>query len=88
MSQFKATRRCAFITHERYFWHQQGNINSHLFHGIDEAKGKFVQPWQNFESAESKRRAWNLIQAANIDDELVVLKPVSLLVHATCKLGI
>ncbi len=58
-----------FVWHERYLWHDTGTAAGMV------PAGGYVQPFEHFESAESKRRFRNLVEVTGLDDSLVAIKP-------------
>ena len=65
-------RRVGFVWHELYGWHDTGTAA-----GLPEP-GLHVQPYRNFESADSKVRLASLIRATGYDQNLVSLAPVAI----------
>lgn len=65
-------RRVGFVWHELYGWHDTGTAA-----GIPEP-GLSVQPYRNFESADSKVRMASLVRAVGYDRHLVSLEPVAI----------
>jgi acetoin utilization deacetylase AcuC-like enzyme len=61
------TRRLGFVWNERYAWHDQGPSGGVL------PAGGWIQPEAHAESAESKRRLRNLLEASGFIDELTAL---------------
>jgi acetoin utilization deacetylase AcuC-like enzyme len=58
-----------FLWHERYMWHDTGSAA--LWHPA----GGSVQPSENAENPETKRRLRNLLEVSGLMDRLVPLKP-------------
>jgi acetoin utilization deacetylase AcuC-like enzyme len=76
--------KCGIVVHERYFWHQAGNVVGIEPAGINARIGRFNEPLAPFESPSAKRRIWNLVQACNLDAELVRIAPRSATVDELC----
>jgi acetoin utilization deacetylase AcuC-like enzyme len=57
-----------FVSHEIYHWHDTGNWNLYLPPGFD------MQPGQNAENAETKRRLRNLVEVSGLIDHLTPVK--------------
>ncbi len=58
-----------FLFHEHYMWHDTGTAA--LWHPA----GGMVQPSENAENPETKRRFRNLLEVSGLIDKLVLLKP-------------
>ena len=58
-----------FVWHERYMWHDTGNLPADL------PPGHLVQPNIPYENPETKRRLRNLIEVTGLSDELVPIRP-------------
>ena len=58
-------RKTGYVWHEQYAWHDTGT------HAGIYPSGGFVQPYQNFESAESKARFAGLVEVSGLLDQLV-----------------
>lgn len=69
------TSRCGIVVHERYFWHVAGATLGHEPHGLAPHLGRFNEPLAPFESADAKRRIWNLVQACELDRALHRVAP-------------
>ncbi len=65
-------RRVGFVWHELYGWHDTGTAAGFLEPGLH------VQPYRNFESADSKVRLASLLRATGYDRNLVPLAPVAI----------
>jgi acetoin utilization deacetylase AcuC-like enzyme len=61
--------RTGFLTHERYFWHDTGTAA-----GLWRSGG-WLEPYQHFENADTKRRFQNLLTVSGLIDDLVLLHP-------------
>jgi len=60
-----------FVWHELYGWHDTGTYNGLL------APSATVQPWQHFESAESKTRFASLVEVSGLAEHLTRITPVT-----------
>ena len=58
-------RRTGYVWHEQYAWHDTGT------HAGIYPSGGYVQPYQNFESPESKARFAGLVEVSGLLDRLV-----------------
>ena len=58
------TPKTGYVWHERYAWHDTGNFAG-LFEG-----GRYIQPYQTFESPESKARFAGLVEVSGLLDQL------------------
>ena len=58
-------RRTGYVWHERYAWHDTGT------HAGIYPSGGYVQPYQNFESPESKARFAGLVEVSGLLESLV-----------------
>jgi acetoin utilization deacetylase AcuC-like enzyme len=61
--------KTGFLFHERYMWHDTGTA------ALWYPAGGMVQPSENAESPETKRRFRNLLEVSGLLDQLVQLKP-------------
>lgn len=59
-----------FLCHELYMWHETGPYAGLVPPGLD------VEPGQNCESPESKRRIRNLLEVSGLLEQLASIKPV------------
>ena len=58
-----------WVFHERYMWHDTGRASG------PGRRGDWVQAWEHYENPETKRRFRNLVEATDLIDDLVPLKP-------------
>jgi acetoin utilization deacetylase AcuC-like enzyme len=71
-------RQTGLVWHERMMWHDTGSGASEL------PSGGWLEPGEHAESASTKRRLKNLLDATGLTDRLVVLTPREATVEELC----